>query len=80
MFLKSVDWMFVYVKPKLRVRNQLLRIIFQINARENLSEKNICKEFIDFIHKLKTKHVAIHKPCRQLRGVCQMSTLYYNLI
>ena len=32
------DWMFVYVKPKLRVRNQLLRIIFQINARENLSK------------------------------------------
>ena len=43
MFLKSVDWMFVYVKPKLRVRNQLLRIIFQINARENLSEKKHVK-------------------------------------
>ena len=37
------SWMFVYVKPKLRVRNQLLRIIFQINARENLSEKKHVK-------------------------------------
>ena len=47
--------MFVYVKPKLRVRNQLLRIIFQINAREHSSVLELRKnQFLKKINVLKT--------------------------